>query len=270
MTADDFGADRAINEAVEEAHREGILSSASLLVGGAAAPDAVARARRLPGLAVGLHLAVVDALPTAPLEAIPGLLDRDGRLCRDQARAGVRFLRARVRAQLEREVRAQFQAFAATGLRLDHVNGHRHMHVHPTVAGLVLRLGRGAGVRAVRVPLEPMRVLARVEPGTRARIDSRIMRPWAIWLGRRARRAGLLANDHLFGVEWTGAMSEARVLGLLDALPGGLSELYFHPRRAPEPGGRAELEALTSRAVRERLQALGLAPTTFSALAGTR
>ncbi|HEX3415823.1 MAG TPA: ChbG/HpnK family deacetylase, partial [Stellaceae bacterium] len=112
VCADDFGLDPAVNEAAEEAHRRGILSAASLMVGAPAAADAVARARRLPDLRVGLHLVLVDGHPTLSRAEIPGLVSRDGRFDPNMGRAGIRFFALPgVRRQLAMEIRAQFEAF---------------------------------------------------------------------------------------------------------------------------------------------------------------
>ncbi len=156
VTADDFGASLEVNEAVERAHRSGILTSASLMVGAAAAEDAISRARRLPSLAVGLHLALVRARPVLPASDLPALVGPDGRFPDGLVGSGFRFFfRPSSRVQLEREIRAQFEAFRRTGLELDHVDAHNHMHVHPTVLEIVLRVGREHGLAAVRVPREP-------------------------------------------------------------------------------------------------------------------
>nr|MDP9121626.1 hopanoid biosynthesis-associated protein HpnK [Acidobacteriota bacterium] len=156
VTGDDFGMAVPVNEAIEEAHRHGLLTAASLMVSAAAADDAVRRARRIPTLAVGLHLVLVEGRPTLPPERIPDLVDRNGELATHLVRAGVEFFfRPSVRRQLADEIRAQFQAFRATGLALDHVNAHNHMHLHPTLLALILEIGRDFGLRAVRVPYEP-------------------------------------------------------------------------------------------------------------------
>src|SRR5258708_6495406 len=166
VTADDFGRDLAINEAVEAASRDGILCGASLMVAAPAAADAVARAHRLPGLRVGLHLVLTDGSPVLPPGEVRGLVGPDGRFDDNQIRAGLRyFFVPGVRRQLAAEIRAQFEAFRATGLALDHVNAHQHMHLHPTVARLIVEIGRAYGMRAVRLPAEPAAVLHRAFPG---------------------------------------------------------------------------------------------------------
>ncbi|MBI1182503.1 MAG: ChbG/HpnK family deacetylase [Alphaproteobacteria bacterium] len=257
VTADDFGAAVEINEAVELGHREGLLTAASLMVAGEAAADAVERARRLPGLGVGLHLVLVEGRPVLAPEALPDLVGPDGCFRTDMAWMGLDiFLKPHVRRQVEREIEAQFAAFAATGLPLDHVNAHKHYHLHPTVLKLVLRIGGRFGMTAVRAPVEPREVLGRVEPGGRA-AGAGIAGPWAKRVHRHCTRAGLAVPDQVFGVAWSGAMTAARVKGLIEHLPDGLSEIYLHPAtsdayRGHVPGYvcRAELEALLDPAVR--------------------
>jgi hopanoid biosynthesis associated protein HpnK len=198
------------------------------MVGAPAAADAVARARRLPDLRVGLHLVLVDGFPTLPCAEISGLVRRDGRFDTNLGRAGIRFFTLPgVRRQLAIEIRAQFEAFRATGLLLDHVNAHKHMHLHPTVARAIMEIGRDYGMAAVRVPFEPVEPLRSAFPDEHH--SAPLYRPWIEWLRRRLRRAGLFVNDSLFGLAWTGGMVEGRLLRLLPHLPRGVSEIYFHP-----------------------------------------
>ena len=141
VTADDFGAALAVNEAIERAHREGILTTASLMVSAPAAADAVKRAKAMGSLRVGLHLVLVEGRPTLPSSEIWALVDSGGYFRNDMARAGAAmFFLPHVRRQLAAEIEAQFKAFAATGLELDHVNSHKHFHLHPTIAALVVRI----------------------------------------------------------------------------------------------------------------------------------
>src|SRR5476649_967385 len=134
------------------------------MVSGAAAYDAVARARTMPSLRVGLHLVLVEGRPVLPASAVPDLVDASGNFRTDMARAGAAmFFRPKVRAQLAAEIEAQFAAFAATGLRLDHVNAHKHFHLHPSIAALIVKIGKAHGLNGARVPLEPQAVLGRVE-----------------------------------------------------------------------------------------------------------
>jgi hopanoid biosynthesis associated protein HpnK len=239
ITADDFGADAAVNEAVEIAHRQGVLTAASLMVGAPAAADAAARARALPGLRVGLHLTLVDGRPVLPAAQVSRLVDEKGQFRTDMAAAGARmFFDPLARRQLAAEIAAQFQAFADTGLALDHVNAHKHFHLHPTIAGLVLKIGARHGLRAARVPVEPARVLAAVEPGA----GQGGVSPFNLMakaLRARFRRAGLVVPDAVFGLCWSGAMTSGRLSGLIAHLPPGFSEIYLHPAAAADYPGSA-------------------------------
>jgi hopanoid biosynthesis associated protein HpnK len=230
VTADDFGADVAVNEAVERAHREGILSAAGLMVSGAAMADAVERARRLPRLGVGLHLVLVDGRPVLPPERVPDLVGPDGRFRDNMVVAGIAFLRPPVRRQLAAEIEAQFAAFAATGLPLDHVDAHKHFHLHPVIAAEIIRLGRRFGMNAVRAPVEPSGLLAGIEQ--RPPPANRLANFWARRIAGRLRRAGFTVPDAVFGLGWSGAMTGERLRGVIARLPDGLSEIYLHPATA--------------------------------------
>ncbi len=224
-TADDFGLSLAVNDAVIQAATHGILTSASLMVSGPAAADAVDRARATPGLAVGLHLVVIEGTPVLQVEEVPDLVDAAGRFPSDQWQLGMDyFFRPRVRRQLAAEIRAQFAAFRATGLVLDHANAHKHMHLHPTVGRMMIGIGREHGLRAVRVPAEPA-----WPGGPVSGLGDRALRAWCAVLRAQARRAGMLTNDRIAGLGWTGQMTLARTQRVLAALPDGLTEMYFHP-----------------------------------------
>jgi hopanoid biosynthesis associated protein HpnK len=227
VTADDFGLAPEVNAGVELAHQQGILSAASLMVGAAAAADAVARGRRLPRLRIGLHLVLVDGTSTLPPELLPDLVDATGCLRTDLARLGFEIcMRPSVRAQLRGEIEAQFRAYRATGLALDHVNAHKHFHLHPAVATEIIAIGARYGMRGLRVPREPAAILAKVESGRRSPV---YIAPWTRLLAHRARRAGLHSPDWVFGLAWSGAMSAGRLEGLLRHLPAGSTEIYLHP-----------------------------------------
>jgi len=262
--ADDFGAAVEVNAGVERAHRDGILSAASLMVAGAAAGDAVARAKTMPNLRVGLHLVLVEGKPVLPASAVPLPVDSTGNFRTDMARAGAAmFFRARVRAQLAAEIEAQFAAFTATGLRLDHLNAHKHFHLHPTIAALTIKIGKAYGLKGARVPLEPQAVLGRIERHKASGVAA-LTAPFARGLRRRFRNAGIASPDHVFGLAWSGAMTPARLAGLIQHLPEGLNEIYMHPATGPYEGSApgyqyaGELAALTDPQLPARLAAQGI------------
>jgi hopanoid biosynthesis associated protein HpnK len=270
ITADDFGAAREVNDAVEIAHRSGVLTAASLMVAAPAAADAVARAQSLPSLRVGLHLVLVEGRPVLPAAAVSHLVDDRGALRSDMAVLGSAIAFSRTaRRQLEAEITAQFEAFCATGLTLDHCNAHKHFHLHPVVGALIARIGSRFGLRAARVPLEPARVLRAIEPRTRAAPESLTV-PFASLLRRRLRAAGLLVPDRVFGLRWSGRMTRQRLAALIDRLPDGLSEIYLHPATGSFPGAadgygyREELDALTAEPVRAAVRSGSLRLGGFS------
>jgi hopanoid biosynthesis associated protein HpnK len=226
FAADDFGLSEGVNEGIERAHREGALTQASLMVAGPAAADAVRRAQAMPGLKVGLHLVLVDGDSVLGHARLPAITGPDGRFSRDQLGLGVKyFFSPAARAQLRAEIAAQFDAFAATGLAMHHVDAHKHFQMHPTVAGMMLAQCRARDVARLRVPAEPPGVLRAC--GERPGWGATALYAWSFWL--RARAGRLAASDAVFGIAWSGHMTTARVRRLLAALPAGRSEIYFHP-----------------------------------------
>ncbi|HYK92297.1 MAG TPA: hopanoid biosynthesis-associated protein HpnK [Acidobacteriota bacterium] len=278
VTGDDFGLAIPVNEAISRAHSEGILTTASLMVGADGARDAVARARNLPSLRVGLHLVLVEGKPVLPPAEVPDLVNAQGEFSTRLVRAGFNyFFKPGIRRQLEAEIRAQFEAFSNTGLALDHANAHNHMHLHPTILQLMLSVGGEYGLSAVRVPYEPplssWRATGRSLAGKVA--EWMFLSPWLSLMKRRLRRARLRFNDFIFGMADSGAMTAGVVLKFLAHLPEGVTEMYFHPatrrcpeidRNMPEYRHEEEFKALTDKSVLEALEAAGALRIAFSDL----
>jgi hopanoid biosynthesis associated protein HpnK len=266
VTADDFGLHTAVNEAVTQASSAGILTAASLMVGAPATDDAVRRARELPRLRVGLHLVLADGWSVLPRETIPALVDRDGRFADRMVSDGFRyFALPAVRRQLESEIRAQFTAFARTGLSLDHVNAHKHFHLHPTVLHMILSIGREFGMTAVRVPCEPL-WFAKRHAGALGAANALFLAPWVALMKQRLRAHTLAHNDRVFGISCSGALDERTLLSILARLPPGTTEIYLHPavsspfdRPSPASNYRHtdELAALLSSRAVEAVAACG-------------
>ena len=239
MNADDFGRSASINAAVMRAHREGVLTSASLMVAGDAVEEAVALARETPTLAVGLHVVVAEGRAILPPREIPHLIDSSGHFSNNPMRIGLRYFLSRtVQEELARELAAQFDRFAATGLPLSHVDSHLHMHVHPTVFNLLLPLAEQYGARGLRLPRDDWLALGY----NRERVGMKIT--WAItfgllcrWCLGRLRSHHLTVTHRVYGLMQTGQMQEAYVVHLLRRLKVPTAEIYFHP--AAVPGGEA-------------------------------
>ncbi len=258
VNADDFGRSPEVNAAVLRAHREGILTTASLMVNETAAGEAVALARAHPQLGVGLHLTLLDGRVALPPEQLGPLVNARGEFDRAPVRVGWRyFFRRELREPLRAEVRAQFARFRATGLRLDHVNGHLHLHLHPVVLPMVIEEMRRIGARHARLTRDPLRLELRL---ARGRWFYRLAHAAVFfWLVRAAQRQferhGLRATDRVFGLLQSGHVDEAYLLRLLERLPPGDSELYAHPALGKF---EHELAALSSPRVRERIERSGI------------
>jgi hopanoid biosynthesis associated protein HpnK len=241
------------------------------MVGAPAAARAVELARRLPRLAVGLHLALVDAEPVLPPSAVPDLVDQRGRFRTNMALAGAAmFFLPHVRRQMRAEIRAQFEAFRATGLKLDHVTAHKHFHLHPSILSAVIELAKEFGARVVRAPVEPQGILRRID-GARPGLTASALAPLARVQRARLRRAGVATPDQVFGLAWSGAMTQSRLRELIAHLPEGVTEIYTHPATSSGFAGAArgyryqeELAALTSPDLRRQIAEAGVVSGGFS------
>lgn len=278
VTADDFGMSMEVNEAVEEAHRNGILTCASLVVAGDAAQDAVKRAKRLPGLGVGLHLAIFGARAAAKGRSV---VAPDGKnLGYSPVLAGSAIMvTPSGRRAARAEIAAQFEAYRRTGLELGHLDGHWHCHQHPTVLAQALELGAPLGLKALRVPYEPFGFGRRVagRGKTLARLAHAAMGlPLTLTMRLQAASAGVAVNDRFFGKIDDGFISEDMLVRLADSLPSGVTELGLHPATATWGGEHCppahwrqadELAALTSPRVREAIERNGISLIRWADLA---
>ncbi|MBI5800574.1 MAG: hopanoid biosynthesis-associated protein HpnK [Verrucomicrobia bacterium] len=258
VNADDFGRSHSINQAVLRAHREGILTTASLMVSGDAFAEAVEIAKQNPALGVGLHLTLICGKATCSRMEIPDLVNPLGEFSNSPVLAGARYFFDRsLRLQLAREIAAQFAKFKATGLTLDHVNGHLNLHLHPTVFELLASRFQEWNIRHFRITDDPFALNRRLAGGhwlyraSHAFIFGR--------LARRARRtlthSEIRSTDHVFGLLQNARVDEDFISRLLLLLPPGDSELYSHPSLDEF---RHEFDALISPRVREQVKHLGI------------
>lgn len=258
VNADDFGRSLSINEAVIRAHQEGILTTASLMVAGDAASDAVSRAHQCPNLGVGLHLTLVHGRAALPADRIPGLADHNGDFSNNAPLAGWRYWsQPGLREQLRSELAAQFDRFHQTGLVLDHVNGHLHLHLHPVVFDLLVENASAWGIRRMRLTRDSLAASFRYTQGHLAYRLSHAM--IFGWLSRRAapqfQRLGWRHTHRVFGLLADGRVDESCLLRLLPHVPAGDSEVYSHPSL---DRFRHEFDALVSPRIRAKVAELGL------------
>jgi hopanoid biosynthesis associated protein HpnK len=281
VSGDDFGAAPEVNAGIVRAHRDGILTATSLMVTGEAAADAVTLARAHPRLAVGLHLVLAQGRPAAPVREISRLVERDGAFHRAPVPTGIRYAWASLsrtgRAQLRCEVEAQLVAFAATGLRLAHVDGHLNMHLHPMVLPILLDLAPRYGIRAMRLSRESVGAALRFDRRHAARkiAEGAVFHALAAYAAPRLRAAGVVVADRVYGMHQTGHVDEAYLLAVIAGLPEGVSEVYCHPSDGVAPALAAyqpgydhggEVAALVSPRVRAAVEAAGVELVAYPAV----
>ena len=258
VNADDFGRSHSINPAVIRAHREGILTSASLMVNEPAAAEAVELARENPKLGVGLHLTLLCGRAALPPERIPDLAGAQGQFGSNPVATGFHFFaRPSLRNQLRAEIHAQFQRFHATGLPLDHVNGHLHFHLHPTVFAILMQDTEQLGIRHLRLTRDCFRMNAPLAGGRWLYrfSHSLIFNLLSARAGRALRQRGIRHTRYVFGLLQDSRVDEAFILKLLPRLPDGDSELYSHPSL---DDFRHEFDALVSPRVKALVKKLGI------------
>jgi hopanoid biosynthesis associated protein HpnK len=258
VNADDFGRSHSINEAVIRAHQNGILTSASLMVNEPAFDEAVKLAKTNLTLGVGLHLTLLCGHSALTSEKIPGLVNGKNEFTDSPAGAGFRyFFRRELREQLHSEIHAQFQKFRETGLPLDHVNGHLHLHLHPTVFGILMEDAAQLGIERLRLTFDPFWMNLRLASG---HFFYRALHA-AIYhvLSSRARPVlecrNIRHTQRVFGLLQNARVDEAFICRLLPRLPLCDSELYSHPSLDEFVN---EFQALISPRVREQVENLGI------------
>ncbi|MGD0941948.1 MAG: ChbG/HpnK family deacetylase [Terracidiphilus sp.] len=258
LNADDFGLTSGVNRAIVELHRSGLLTSATLMAKAAATEEAIELARSTPSLGVGCHVVLVDGEPTLPTHELPSIADpRTGRFHPKLGAFLQRLYTGRIRSvEIEAEAGAQIAFLQSRGLRLTHIDTHKHTHMFPAVLRPVLRAAKAAGIRAVRNPFEPAWSL-RATPGAPwiRRTEVRLLRLLEPAFRRIVAEEGFTTNDGAIGILATGTLDAATITSLLRNLPPGTWELVSHPGYNDADLAKAHTRLLASRET-ER-QALG-------------
>ncbi len=271
VNADDFGLSLGVNRGIIEAHRRGIVTTASLLANGAALDDAIRQIRTHPDLGVGIHLCLVEGAPVLAPKSVPSLVGTDGGFLPSLRALLFRVVAGRIAGpEVEAEWRAQIELLLDRGVAIQKADSHMHLHVLPPFFERFLRLCREYRIEAVRLPLEPV-------------TPTSFTRPSGLGLGLLASaqaskisKHGLRAPDHFRGASVSGGLTTARLVRYLRTLPVGVTEIMTHPGLPgpPLPGWAAsarydraaELATLVSPAVRAALGTSGIELTTFAAL----
>ncbi len=235
INADDFGYTRGVNEGIIRAHRDGILTSATLMANGAAFDDAVERAKANPRLGVGCHLVLTGGKSVAPREKIRSLADSQGRLPVSLGSLVARLSLGAIRtSDIETELSAQLEKIRHAGIELTHVDTHKHTHVHPRVMSAVGRVAQKFGITRVRNPIEDLRDSWRTARSENTGLvlnmaASSAVRSVGSWFQSIAQRYGLCSPEHFLGLAITGSVSAAALCRLIDTLPDGCTEIMTHP-----------------------------------------
>ena len=232
VNADDFGLTSGVNRAIDELHRSGVVTSASLMARAGATDEAIELARFTPTLGVGCHIVLVDGEPVLPPDQIPTIVDsRTGCLPSSLSTFLARLFAGRIRAEeIEAEAGAQIDFLQQRGVRLTHIDTHKHTHVFPAVLRPVLRAARRRGIRAIRNPFEP-------QWSSRATHRAPWMRLAQVgalrWLEPVCHRIldgeGFVTTDGTIAVAGTGMLDTSNLRSLLQNLPDGTWELVTHP-----------------------------------------
>jgi predicted glycoside hydrolase/deacetylase ChbG (UPF0249 family) len=232
VNADDFGLTRGVNRAIAELHRAGLLTSATLMARASSTDDAVEIALAAPSLGVGCHAVLVDGEPALPPSQIPSLVDHRTGHFLPSLGAFVRRLAADRIAptEIEAETAAQIALLQARGLRLTHIDTHKHTQVFPAVLRPLLRAANAAGIRKVRNPFEPAWAV-RATPNApwlrRAQVS--LLRRLEPAFHRIVGEEDSTTTDGAIGVLATGTLDAKAVTSLLQHLPDGTFELVTHP-----------------------------------------
>jgi hopanoid biosynthesis associated protein HpnK len=234
LNADDFGLTRGVNEGIIRAHRDGILTSATLMASSRAFDDAVARAKAAPTLGVGCHLVLVGGTAVSRPQEIPSLVDSDGRLPRTLPQLVARLSSGSVRPrEIETELRSQIEKIRRAGIEVTHVDTHKHTHVHPLVMSALGKVANELGITRVRKPAEDLAESWKTQAGGErswSRLASAAtVRAVAPWFESLARKYGLRSPDHFLGLAMTGRLSASALCQLIDNLPEGCTEIMLHP-----------------------------------------
>jgi chitin disaccharide deacetylase len=231
VNADDFGLTSGVNRGIVEAHERGIVTSATLMACGAKFQDAVDLASRTPQLSVGCHVLLVDASPVLELQKVSSLaFTNSGTLkfrdslvdfaCRAAAR---RFNED----EIEAEIAAQIRKLQTAGIKVSHLDSHKHTHMFPAVFRPMLRAARECGVSAVRNPFEPL-VFAGTKNWKR-RFQMGTLRSFRTPFRNALKEFGVITPDGCVGIIATGGLTLETFRQLIENLPEGTWEFVSHP-----------------------------------------
>lgn len=287
VNADDLGWTAGVNGGIAEAHRNGIVTSASLMANGQAFAQAVEFARDAPALSVGVHLNLTDGPPAAPNDAVPSLLNRNSEF---EGGPDSLLLKIATRGLSLREVETEWQAQIArvrdAGLQPTHLDGHKHVHMLPGLFEIALRLAKRNSIECIRVSHEASSLRSALSTGElraavvlKQGVQARGLKLLARDAREQAQRAGISTTDYFCGIAQTGELTKAGVARLLRNLPEGTTELMCHPGYADDTlrktatrlqaSRQKEVAILTDPEIRNLVASQGIRLIDYAFLAST-
>lgn len=275
VNADDFGLAEGVNRAIIDGHRNGIITSTTLMANGAAFVSAVAFASTVPDLGIGVHLNLTQGRPVCPASRVPTIVDSEGFFYPSPGVLARKILSRKIRpGEIESELRNQIEKIASVGIRITHLDSHKHIHLLPPIFDLVVKLANEYGIDCVRCPIEP--ASSALGPLQSERTGwPRMAKQYLLGRGlsvlaacqvKKVVHAGLYRPEYFFGLSQTGFLNTAILEQMVRAVPDGTSEIMCHPgyvdpellntRTRLREQRQTELEALTSSSVRQLVNEL--------------
>lgn len=277
VNADDFGLHPLINAGIIKGHQEGFITSTSLMPSAPCWQEAVRLAKENPRLGIGVHLTLVGGVPSVlPKEQVSSLLDDDGLFLPDYVAFAKRYYSGAVKkAELEAELRAQFERALSCGVNITHIDSHQHTHVLPGINSLVLKLSNEYNIIRVRIPKEGYLFTGGFQTGVGRLIGRSGLSFCADMAALRADSLGLRHPQHFYGMLAGGHLNAQLIANILRHLPEGVSEIMTHPGLDSAALGKAfswqyhwreELDAYLDAGNKALLKELGIEPVSFAAL----
>ena len=235
FNADDFGMTRGVNDGIIRGHREGILTSTTLMANGLAFDDAVQKALENPKLGVGCHLVLVGGKPVAAPESVASLVDSHGNLPDSLAGFVARVTTGAIQPDhIERELTAQIEKIRGAGIVPSHLDSHKHTHAHPWVMEVVGKVARRFGITKIRRPIENLRDSWETSRGEIQSVSGQIVAAGAVRVVASrfetiAEKYKLICPDHFLGLAMTGQLGPAALRRMAESVEEGSTEIMLHP-----------------------------------------
>jgi chitin disaccharide deacetylase len=286
VNADDLGWTAGVNRGIAEAHRNGIVTSASLIANGGAFDDGVKTARGLPAMGVGVHLNLSDGAPVSGAKAVPSLVDEQGKLSGGPEQLLLKLARRKLKAaEVEREWDAQIAKIRAGGISPTHLDGHKHVHMLPGLFPVALKLAKKHAIASIRISNEASSLRAALSGKSghyagvmlKQGVQARGLKLLARDARKLADKAGIESADYFCGIAQTGVLTREGILEMLEILPEGITELMCHPGYVDEDLAKSptrlqdsrasELAILTDTTVRNSVASHGIRLINYSQIA---